>query len=76
MVARGRPCGTGLRDAVFAAHASGQSTRLLLERELGRVVDLLGGAGVEPVVMKGPVSAPTTTVRCRSTSVTSAISTC
>lgn len=56
-VARGRPCDPGLRDAVFAAHASGQSTCLLLERELGRVVDLLDGAGVEPVVMKGPVSA-------------------
>ena len=44
-------------DAAHRRHLAGQSTCFLLERELPALVDLLVGAGVAPVLLKGPVSA-------------------
>ena len=46
-----------LSDQVHRTHMAGQSTCLLLERELPRIVDILEVAGVRPVLLKGPVSA-------------------
>lgn len=57
-VARGRPCADPhLAQQIQDRHHAGQSTCALLERELPRLVDQLEGAGVQPVVLKGPVSA-------------------
>ena len=44
-------------DRVHRAHMAGQSTCLLLERELPVIVDRLEAAGGRPVLLKGPVSA-------------------
>lgn len=55
---RGRQAESAAVSAeVHRAHMAGQSTCLLLERELPRIVDSLEIAGVRPVLLKGPVSA-------------------
>jgi len=57
-VARGRPSvHPGVTERILERHQASQSTCALLERELPRLVDLLEDAGVDPVVLKGPVSA-------------------
>jgi hypothetical protein len=57
-VARGRQCADPtLAQQIRDRHQAGQSTCALLERELPRLVDLLDASGVQPVVLKGPVSA-------------------
>jgi hypothetical protein len=57
-VVRGRPCvEPQVAEQVRRRHHAAQSTCALLERELPRLVDVLEVAGVQPVVLKGPVSA-------------------
>jgi len=53
---RDRP-GPGVAERLRHLHTSAQTSCLVLERELAHVVDLLEAHGVEPVVLKGPVSA-------------------
>ena len=54
---RGRPADATTAAAARRSHEDGQSTCLLLERELPGLVDLLEAVDAPPVVLKGPVSA-------------------
>lgn len=57
-IVRGRETDAAVTtDAAYGRHLAGQSTCLLLERELPALIDLLIGAGVDAVLLKGPVSA-------------------
>lgn len=56
-VVRGRAAAAGVVGSLSRDHVAAQATCVLLEHELPRIVDLLDDAGVDAILLKGPVSA-------------------